>query len=284
MKNWLPIMAGLALLITTAQAGERIVFRCDDDEKDCRTYKNLQLDGDGVQVLYLGGDDDEPSFVPLTRFLSQRGYLGVSLSDLTAELREYFGVDADHGVLVSRVEEDSPADNAGVRVGDVITLVDGDDVSSSGDVARAVREKEEGDPIDIEVWRDGRPRTLNAIAAEREKTQFDLSGLSGSLAGLEHLGDMDWTTFMDADAINETVREAMENLENLPGTDGRYFFNFDPEAAEEFRQQWEMKFLDEDGEPIFLQDLEGIGERIGERMRLLEERLREMEEDLADDD
>jgi len=284
MKNWLPIMAGLALLITTAQAGERTVVRCDDDDKDCRTYEKLQLDGDGVQVLYLGGDDDEPSFVPLIRFLSQRGYLGVSLSDLTAELREYFGVDADHGVLVSRVEEDSPADNAGVRVGDVITLVDGDDVSSSRDIARAVREKEEGDPIDIEVWREGRPQTVNAIAAVRDKTQFDLSGLTDSLAGLEQLGEMDWNTYIDADTINESVRQAMEGLENLPGTDGRYFFNFDPEAAEEFRQQWEMKFLDEDGEPIFLQDLEGIGEKISERMRLLEERLRELEEDLDNDD
>jgi hypothetical protein len=32
MKNWLPILASLALLITTAQAGERTVIRCDDDE------------------------------------------------------------------------------------------------------------------------------------------------------------------------------------------------------------------------------------------------------------
>ena len=44
MKNWLPIMASLALLITTAQAGERLVVRCDDDDKDCRTYKKLQLE------------------------------------------------------------------------------------------------------------------------------------------------------------------------------------------------------------------------------------------------
>ena len=221
MKNWLPILASLALLITTAQAGERTVVRCDGDDKDCETYSTLK--GDGVQVLYLGGDDDEPSFVPLSRFLSQRGFLGVSLTDLSPELREYFQVDHEHGVLVSRGEEDSPADDAGVRVGDVITMVDGDDVRSGQDISRAVREKDEGDAIDMEVWRDGRPQTLTAIAAEREKIQIDLSGLTTTLEGLhiegldglEHLGEMDWTTYMDTSTINETVREAMESLDTL---------------------------------------------------------------------
>ena len=290
MKNWLPILASLALIITTAQAGERTVVRCDGDDKDCETYSTLK--GDGVQVLYLGGDDDEPSFVPLSRFLSQRGFLGVSLTDLSPELREYFQVDHEHGVLVSRVEEDSPADDAGVRVGDVITMVDGDDVRSGQDISRAVREKDEGDAIDMEVWRDGRPQTLTAIAAEREKIQIDLSGLTTTLEGLhiegldglEHLGEMDWTTYMDTSTINETVREAMESLDTLRDSQGRFIFNFDPEAVEQFKERWEAKFLDADGNPIMLENLEGIEEQIADRMRDLEERLRELEVQLEDDE
>ena len=152
--------------------------------------------------------------------------------------------------------------------------------------------KDEGDAIDMEVWRDGRPQTLTAIAAEREKIQIDLSGLTTTLEGLhiegldglEHLGEMDWTTYMDTSTINETVREAMESLDTLRDSQGRFIFNFDPEAVEQFKERWEAKFLDADGNPIMLENLEGIEEQIADRMRDLEERLRELEVQLEDDE
>jgi hypothetical protein len=293
MKNWLPILASLAVLITSAQAGERTVVQCDGDEEDCKTYSTLQLEGDGVQVLYLGDEDQEPRFLPLSRVLTQRGYLGVSLTELSPELREHFRVASDHGVLVSRVEEDSPAEMAGVEVGDVVTLIDGEEVHSSRDLSRVVREKEEGDLIDIEIWRDGHPQTLSATAAERQKTQIDLSGLTialegfedlGEMEGLQHLRQMDWQSSIDVDSINKIVLESMESLKGLEGANGRYVFNLDPETVEEFRKSWEENFLDEDGNVIMLESLEGMGEKIADRMHVLEERLRELEAQVADED
>jgi membrane-associated protease RseP (regulator of RpoE activity) len=210
--------------------------------------------------------------------MAQRGYLGVGLTDLTPELRDHFGVDSDYGVLVSRVEEDSPAAGAGLQVGDIITLVDGKEISGSHQLALAVRHKAEGDTIDLEVWRDGRPMTLSATAAQHEKLQIDLSGLAG-LRGLGALGDLK-TFGVDADAINKTVEEALKNLEHTIGKDGSFMFQFDPEDAEKFKQQWKLKF---DGTtfPQKVESLQVIEEQMSERMRELEKRLQELEEQLA---
>ena len=105
------------------------------------------------------------------------GYLGVGLIELTSELREHFGVPADAGVMVSRVEADSPAAKAGVKVGDVITGVDGKDVGSSFDLMRTVRAKKDGDGIAIELFRDGKVQKLSATAVEKERRTVELEGL-----------------------------------------------------------------------------------------------------------
>jgi hypothetical protein len=54
--------------------------------------------------------------------------------------------------------------------------------------------------------------------------------------------------------------------------------------VEQFKERWEAKFLDADGNPIMLENLEGIEEQIADRMRDLEERLRELEVQLEDDE
>lgn len=274
MKKTIPVLTALMLLITFAHGGNERDTWCADGDEDCIQVSRLRLNDDGVQVLFLGDNDDEPSFVPLTRFMSQRGYLGVSLTDLTPELRDHFGVDAAYGVMVSRVEDDSPAAEAGLEVGDVITLVDGREVHHGQDVARIVREKEAGDPIDIEVWRDGRPRNLNATAARREKPQLDLSGLGA----LHHLGEMDLGDLgIDADSISRTVEEALKGIEDVTG---RFHFNFDPETAEEFRQRWEVRKKEGDGPISFFGNLENMEEQMAKRMQELEKRLKELEQEL----
>lgn len=277
MKKLLPILAGLAMLTTTAQAQSRTVRICDDAKEDCPKVIRFQTNGDDPRVVLLRNKGEAPFYISMDRFMSQRGYLGVGLTDLTPELRDYFGIDSDYGVLVNRVEEDSPAAGAGLQVGDIITLVDGEEVSGSDQIALAVRKKEEGDPIDLEIWRDGRPMTLTATAAQHEKLQIDLSSLAG-LGRLGTLGNMK-VFGVDADAINKTVEEALENLEHTFGEGGNFMFNFDPEDAEKFKQQWNLKF---DGTtfPQKVETLQIIEEQMAERMRALELRLQELEEQL----
>lgn len=124
-----------------------------------------------------------------------RAYLGVSLTNLSPELREHFGASKDAGVLVESVQKDSPADKAGVRVGDIVLSIDGAGVKSAGDLRTALQEKKDGDSVRIEVLRGRARQTLVASVKERENRRLlqldELPGLMGGpefRARIERLG------------------------------------------------------------------------------------------------
>ncbi len=98
----------------------------------------------------------------------KRAFLGVSLTDLSPELREHFGAPKDAGVLVGNIEDGSPADKAGVRVGDIIVAIDGKDVDSSWGLRSALQGKKDGDTARIEVIRGRGRQTLVATVVERD--------------------------------------------------------------------------------------------------------------------
>lgn len=105
---------------------------------------------------------------------ARRGYLGVGLVELTPELRTHFGVPDDAGVMVSNVEDGSPADKAGIKVGDILTSIDGKDVKSSWDLRSQVRELKEGEQVPLQVWRDGKAQNVSATIAMRERPELDM--------------------------------------------------------------------------------------------------------------
>jgi serine protease Do len=100
--------------------------------------------------------------------------LGVAVSPLTDQLASHFGV--NQGVLVNAVTSDSPAAGAGVRAGDVITAVNGQTVSSSGDITRALRENR-GETVDLAVTRDKKSLSLKATIPARGRNPSGRSGL-----------------------------------------------------------------------------------------------------------
>ena len=106
--------------------------------------------------------------------MMRRGYLGVGLTDLTPELRQHFGVPEDSGVMVSKVEPGSPADKAGVRVGDILTRIDGTALTSSWSLMGKVRQLDDGQQIPIEVWRNGKAQNLTATVIEKERPELDM--------------------------------------------------------------------------------------------------------------
>lgn len=67
-----------------------------------------------------------------------RGWLGVQIQDITRELAESFGMDRPYGALVARVIEESPAEKAGLQIGDVIVEFDGHDIETSGELPPVV--------------------------------------------------------------------------------------------------------------------------------------------------
>jgi membrane-associated protease RseP (regulator of RpoE activity) len=106
--------------------------------------------------------------------LMRRGYLGVGLTDLTPELRQHFGVPEDSGVMVSKVEPGSPADKAGVRVGDILTRIDGNALKSSWSLMGKVRQLEDGQQVPLEIWRNGKAQNLTATVVEKERPELDM--------------------------------------------------------------------------------------------------------------
>ena len=113
----------------------------------------------------------------------RRGRLGFVVQDLTPELADAFGVARKKGVVVARVEAKSPAHKAGIRVGDVITAVNGREVDNSAQVRNEIGLLRVGSEVEIEVLRDGKTRSLTASVGRH--TTYTVSGntLSEKLAG-----------------------------------------------------------------------------------------------------
>ncbi|HTV55276.1 MAG TPA: PDZ domain-containing protein [Terriglobia bacterium] len=92
-----------------------------------------------------------------------RGRLGIEAEDLTPQLASYFGVKQGKGVLVTEVEQGSPAAKAGLKAGDCIVRVDSTEVDSISGLRGTLREKGEGSrAVALTVVRNGHEETLHA--------------------------------------------------------------------------------------------------------------------------
>jgi putative serine protease PepD len=92
-------------------------------------------------------------------------WLGVEGTDATEEEAEVLG--GRGGAKVSKVAEASPAEAAGVQPGDIVTAIDDDDVTSMSELIVALRTHDDGDPVAIEVQREGSSQTVVAALVER---------------------------------------------------------------------------------------------------------------------
>jgi len=104
-----------------------------------------------------------------------RGRLGVETRDLDADLGSYFGAPDGKGVLVLKVIDDTPAERAGLKAGDVILSVDGKSVADGEDLRRELRAQGEGD-VDLHIRRKGSERTIKARLEKSELGMWDANG------------------------------------------------------------------------------------------------------------
>jgi len=106
---------------------------------------------------------------------SPRPRLGVEAIELNDDLAPYFKTKSGEGVLVLEVKEESAAEEAGIKSGDVIQKVGDESVSSVDELRESLEEFEEGDEVAIVVVRKGKKKTLTATMKEVER-QFIWSG------------------------------------------------------------------------------------------------------------
>lgn len=95
----------------------------------------------------------------ILRGLAPARQIGVSISTLSKQLGEYFGISDGKGLLVRDVRPDSPAAKGGIKAGDVIVEIDGKQMTDGKDLIEAVNEKKEG-TISVTIVRDKNRQTL----------------------------------------------------------------------------------------------------------------------------
>lgn len=118
-----------------------------------------------------------------------RGWLGVTIQEVSRDLAESFGLDKPQGALIAGVVDDSPADKSGLKVGDVIVKFNGKRVIRSSALPPMVGRVKVGEKVPVTVYREGKRRNLSVqvgaldaqvSAVESDKTNSD----NGSRLGL----------------------------------------------------------------------------------------------------
>jgi serine protease Do len=90
-----------------------------------------------------------------------RGWIGVQIQPVTAEIAESLGLKEPSGALVADPQDNGPAAKAGIKSGDVITSVNGAPVKDARDLAKRIGGLVPGDSVKVGVYRDGASQTLN---------------------------------------------------------------------------------------------------------------------------
>lgn len=110
----------------------------------------------------------------------RRGQLGVMIQDLTPDLAQALGIEAEGGAIISQVVPGSAAAAAGLTVGDVIVAVDGTRIEGSGDLRNLIGMTQPGRSVTLSVLREGRSLSVRALIGKRRP-----SGRTGSGTGAE---------------------------------------------------------------------------------------------------
>jgi len=96
-----------------------------------------------------------------------RGWLGVSMQDMTPELAESFKLESAEGSLIAGVLRDGPADQAGVRPGDILIAVADNPVKNSSDMLNLVAALPPGNTVSLTIVRDNQEQTLQIKVGKR---------------------------------------------------------------------------------------------------------------------
>jgi S1-C subfamily serine protease len=95
--------------------------------------------------------------------------LGITGFDITPDLAEEFGLDANQGAVVEDVQPDTGAAEAGVEPGDIIVEVDGEPLATMSELVAIVREHDPGDDLQLSIVREGEPVELTVTLGERPR-------------------------------------------------------------------------------------------------------------------
>jgi Do/DeqQ family serine protease len=110
-----------------------------------------------------------------------RPWIGALCQDVTPDIAASLGLDRPRGALVAEIDSGSPAERAGLKVGDLIVAAGGRDIANRATLDYRFAVTGIGKPLDLTVWRDGKDVTLSVeLEAEPELSESDLLTLGGN--------------------------------------------------------------------------------------------------------
>jgi len=162
----------LTSLVRKTEPGNRVKIKVIRDGDDERLTVTLGEKSSSISYELLSPEKiiklKKGKMQPFELTFYSRPKMGVAIQDLTEQLGEYFGVKEGEGVLITEVIEGSPAEEAGLKAGDVILEIDGRKVEDTGELFKAISEKEKGDRVELEVLRNKRPKKFSLTLKEEE--------------------------------------------------------------------------------------------------------------------
>jgi serine protease DegQ len=96
-----------------------------------------------------------------------RGWIGVEVQELSAELAESFKLSRPEGTIVAGVLRNGPADRAGIRLGDILTHVDGKKVVDTASMLNLIAGLKPGRAAILTIYRDGQPKEVQIVVGKR---------------------------------------------------------------------------------------------------------------------
>jgi len=197
----------LVEMIDESRPGDEITLTIMRDNKELELAVTLgKRPGQDKSIWITNGPYSKTEDYFFSMYSDQMGsYIGVSMLDLTRQLGDFFGIDKGRGALIIEVREDSPAEEAGLKAGDVIVAIDKDEVIDSDDVQDLISEKEAGDKVEVTVVRNKKERTFTIEVAEDEDSpqiysfrkrctpdiSIDLPDIKGLLHGIPSVPEWD---------------------------------------------------------------------------------------------
>lgn len=152
------------------QSNDRVrIFRRGSNDNDTWSWSGDEHDN-GFRFFWNSGES---------------GFLGVRLTEMSDELAETLGA-PQGGALINEIVRRSPAEEAGLKAGDIIMEINGDKVRSNDDVTEIIVDLKEGDKADIKVMRNKSLLTFSATIADSE----DHSSWSGRVPTPPRLPDL----------------------------------------------------------------------------------------------
>lgn len=137
---------------------------------------NTAIATNGFSSNYIGYGFAIP--INLARAVSQdliafgkvnRGYIGVRIEEVDADLARAIGLDAPKGVLIQGVVEDGSAASEDIVIGDVILKIDGKEINQANQLQAYVATRRAGDEVELTIYRDGEEITRNVILKTRDE-------------------------------------------------------------------------------------------------------------------